>query len=255
MNILVTGGTGLLGGEVVAHLAGRGHRVRILSRTSRPHGHADVVAGDLGTGAGLADALAGVDAVVHLASDPKRPQQVDVEGTRHLLTAAAAAGVRHLVYISIVGADRIPLGYYRAKVAVEQLIEQSGIPYTILRASQFHEFTAATLGPLAKLPLTLAPRGWRIQPVDTGVVAVHLADAVDAGPAGRLPDLAGPQELTLAEAVRQLRAAAGRRTRIMSVPVPGAFSRAWRAGAATARPTAGRTFAEFLADRARTPVA
>ncbi|MBO0679130.1 NAD(P)H-binding protein [Mycolicibacterium sp. S2-37] len=254
MVILVTGGTGLLGGEVVARLTVRGHSVRILSRTSRPHGHADVVAGDLGTGAGLEEALAGVDTVVHLASDPKRPQEVDVEGTRHLVAAATAAGVGHVVYISIVGADRIPLGYYRAKIAVEQLIEQSGIPYTILRASQFHEFTADILGTLAKLPVTIAPRGWRIQPIDVGAVATHLADAVESGPTGRLPDLAGPQDMTWADAIGMLRTAAGRRTRVLAVPVPGAFSAAWRSGAATAEPTAGHTFAEFLADRRRTPV-
>lgn len=254
MNILVTGGTGLLGRAVVAQLAGRGHTVRILSRSSRPHPHAVVVAGDLGTGAGLADALSGVDAVVHVASDPKHPTEVDVEGTRHLLAAATTAGVRHLVYISIVGADRIPLSYYRAKIAVEQLIEQSGLPHTILRASQFHEFTADTLGMLAKLPVAIVPRGWRMQPIDVGVVATHLADAVEAAPAGRLPDLAGPQDMTWSDAIRVLTAADGRHPSILTVPVPGKFSAAWRSGAATAAPGGGRTFAEFLAERAETNV-
>jgi uncharacterized protein YbjT (DUF2867 family) len=249
MNVLVTGGTGVLGREVVEQLVTRGHQVRILSRTAKPHPHADVVAGDLGTGDGLQAALMNVDTVVHTASDPKRPKDADVEGTQRLLAAASAAGVRHFVYISIVGVDRIPWPYYRAKLDVEQMVEAAGLPFTILRATQFHEFTLDLLSRLSR-KLTIAPRGWRIQPVDVRLVAARLADAVDNGPVGRLPDLAGPEVLTWADAIRAISAAKGRRARVISVPVPGRFSAAWRDGAALAEPTPGRTFADFLAERA-----
>lgn len=251
MNVLVTGGTGVLGREVVRQLAHRGHRVRSLSRTPTSLSYADVVAGDLGTGDGLVAALHGIDSIVHTASDPKRHQEVDVDGTARLLTAAAHAGVRHLVYISIVGADLIPWPYYRAKVAVEEMIEAAGIPYTLLRATQFHEFTEKTLSPMARL--AIAPRGWRMQPVDVGLVAARLTDAVDNGPAGRLPDLAGPEAITWADAVRALRVASGRGSRVLNVPIPGGFSAAWRNGAALAPSAGGRTFAEYLAQRVNAP--
>ena len=237
MKVLVTGGTGLLGREVVNQLTARGHDVRILSRRQGPN----TVTGDLLTGAGLPEALSGIDTIVHLASDPKRPKDVDVDGTRRLLDAAKNAGTPHLVYISIVGIDQIPMAYYRAKLTAEQLVEQAETPKTILRATQFHEFTADLLGKLARLPIAIAPRNWLIEPVDVPVVAAKLADAVDAGPCGRLPDLAGPEKMTWADAVRTLQRANGRTPRVLEIPVPGKLSAAWRNGAATAAPTPGRS--------------
>jgi uncharacterized protein YbjT (DUF2867 family) len=247
-DVLVTGGTGLLGRAVVARLAAAGHTVRVLRRS----GSADprAVVGDLATGAGLGAAVAGVAAIVHCASDPRDPRRVDVTGTRRLLDAARAVGRPHVVDVSIVGVDRIPYAYYRAKAIAEEAVIASGLPWTVLRATQFHEFTAALVGHLTRLPVVPAPRGWRVQPVDVGEVAARLAAAVDEGPAGRLPDLGGPEVLSIADLARRHLAATDRRRPVVPLPVPGAFSAALRAGANLAPDSrVGDTFAQFLAGR------
>jgi uncharacterized protein YbjT (DUF2867 family) len=244
--VLVTGGTGLLGRAVTARLVSAGHDVRILSRKAPA-----AVAGDLATGSGLDDAVAGVDTVVHCASDPRDPRRVDVRGTRWLAAAARRAGDLHLVYVSIVGVDRIPLAFYRAKAEAEREVALSGLPWTTLRATQFHEFTAGLLERLTRPPVVPAPYGWRFQPVDVGEVAARLAAAVDAGPSGRLPDVGGPEVLSVAELARAWLAATGRRRPVVPLPVPGRFSAALRSGANLSPDSraAGPTFSAFLAGR------
>jgi uncharacterized protein YbjT (DUF2867 family) len=242
--VLVTGGTGVLGRAVAAGLTTAGHDVRIMSRTG-------TVRGDLRTGDGLDAAVASATAVVHCASDPRDSRRVDVDGTRRLVDAARRAGHPHMIYISIVGVDRIPYPYYRAKAEAEREIALSGLPWTTLRATQFHEFTADLLGQLTRLPVVPAPRGWRFQPVDVREVAARLVTAVDTGAGGRLPDLGGPEVLTVAELARAYLSAAGRRRPIVPLPVPGRFSAALRAGAnLSPGDRAGQTFAAFLAERA-----
>src|SRR3712207_2867395 len=168
--VLVTGGSGLLGRAVVDRLAASGHRVRVLSRRSPDERSPSVeaVRGDLRTGSGLAQAVAGADAIVHCASDPRGFQDVDLAGTERLLAAARQVGRPHVVYISIVGADRIPYAYYRAKVGAERLIEESRLPCTTLRTTQFHEFSLAAVRQLARLPLVPIVRGRRLQPRHSG---------------------------------------------------------------------------------------
>jgi uncharacterized protein YbjT (DUF2867 family) len=192
-----------------------------------------------------------VAAIVHLASDPRHAQRVDVAGTRRLIEAAHRAERPHLVFVSIVGVDRIPWRYYRAKAVVEQDVAASGLPWTVLRATQFHEFVVDLLGRLTRLPVVPAPRGWRYQPVDVSDVAARLVAAVDDGPGGCLPDLGGPDVLTVAELARLYLRATGRRRPVVEVPVPGRFSAAWQGGAGTAPDgrAGGRTFDGFLADR------
>jgi len=242
--VLVTGGTGVLGRAVVARLTAAGHDARIMSRTG-------TVPGDLRTGDGLDAAVAGVDTVVHCASDPRDARRVDVDGTRRLVEAVRRAGDPHLIYISIVGVDRIPFAYYQAKAEAEREIALSGLPWTTLRATQFHEFTADLLAQLTRLPIVPAPRGWRFQPVDVREVADRLVAMVDAGPAGRLPDLGGPDVLTVAELAHAYLTATGRRRPIVALPVPGRFSASLRAGANLSPDgrAAGQTFAAFLAER------
>src|SRR3990172_12933053 len=138
--VLITGGTGVLGSEVASRLAPAGYTVRVMSRRAAPAEGArtEWAQAQIETGEGLAEAVAGVDVIVHAASSPfRRTREVDVEGTRRLLEVARAAGVAHFVYISIVGIDRIPLPHYKAKLAAERLIEESAVPYSILRAPQF----------------------------------------------------------------------------------------------------------------------
>ena len=254
-SVLVTGGSGQLGRRVVRALASDGHPVRIVSRSPAPPPlpGAGVVLADLSTGAGLAEAVAGTSAIVHCATDPRRSRTVDVEGTERLLEAARDAGRPHVVYISIVGVDRLPTEYYRSKLAAERSIERSGLPWTVLRTTQFHEFVADLLGRLGRLPVVPAPRGWRLQPIDVAEVARRLADAVAALPAGRLPDLGGPETLPVVDLVRDVLRDSGRRRPVVEVPVPGAFSAAMRAGAdlAPGNRSGGCSWREFLDSRSR----
>src|SRR5450759_3038214 len=139
MNVLVTGGTGALGRHVVTLLLSSGHRARILSRN--PRGDMDAVRGDLATGAGLVKAVAGMDAIIHAASAATQPTKLrttDVLGTRRLLAMAREEGVRHVVYISIVGMEGIAYPYYKAKLATEAVVQENIVPWSILRATQFH---------------------------------------------------------------------------------------------------------------------
>jgi uncharacterized protein YbjT (DUF2867 family) len=155
--VLVTGGTGALGRRVVERFDSAGVGSRVFSRSGRP----GTYKGDLITGEGLEQAVGGVDAIVHCASSPfRKARQTDVEGTKRLLAVAAGAGVSHLVYISIVGIDRVQsYPYYRLKLETERLIEGSPIPHTILRATQFYELAFMAVRALARLPVaTFAPR-------------------------------------------------------------------------------------------------
>ncbi len=238
---------------VTRALAADGHPVRILSRRPAaplPPGM-DVSVADLGTGAGLAEALAGVGAIVHCATEPQRSRTVDVEGTERLLGAARGAGRPHVVYVSIVGVDRIPTEYYRSKLVAEEAVIRSGLPWTVLRTTQFHEFAVHLVDRMTGLPVVPLPRGWRVQPIDVEEVARRLADGVGTGPATRLPDLGGPEILSVAELVRERLRDAGRHRPVVEVLLPGASSAALRAGAnlVPGNRSGGRTWREFVDGR------
>ncbi|MFI1202304.1 NAD(P)H-binding protein [Streptomyces sp. BHT-5-2] len=252
-DILVTGGTGVLGHAVVGRLLDGGHRVRSLSRhphtgIARPRPHSYAV--DLRDGTGLAEAVAGVDAVVHCASTPAGG---DTEAAGRLIEAVRRAGVRHLVYISIVGVDRIPLRYYRAKLAVERLLAGSGVGWTVLRATQFHQLLLRLVRTGARSPVVPVPAGVRFQPVDAGEVAGRLVELALGEPAGRVADMGGPEVLTADEVVRMTLAAGGRRRLPLPVWLPGASAAALRRGEnlAPEHAVGRRTYAEFLAERTR----
>jgi uncharacterized protein YbjT (DUF2867 family) len=154
--VLVTGGTGLLGRRVVDRLRVAGYDTRVLSRSGRP----GTIEGDLLTGAGLDGAVRNVGAVVHCTSNPSRKtRQTEIGGTQNLLRAAARADVPHVMYVSIVGVDRNPFSYYQAKLATERIIESSPMPWTILRATQFHEYLLRGVRLIERLPVTVAPKG------------------------------------------------------------------------------------------------
>src|SRR5918998_3564118 len=197
--ILVTGGSGSLGSRVVDRLRYPGREVRVLSRSGRP----GTVQGDLLTGEGLKDAVKGVDVVVHCASSPTKTRQIDVEGTERLLKTANRAGISNFVFISIVGVDRNPYyPYYRMKLEVEQMIEASPVPWTILRATQFHEFVLRFVRLLGRGPVALAPKQFLLQPIDRGEVADRLAELALSGAAGRVPDVGGPEVKAFADFAR-----------------------------------------------------
>ncbi|TXC97163.1 NAD(P)H-binding protein [Streptomyces sp. ISID311] len=249
--ILVTGGTGTLGRALVDRLLDDGHDVRSLSRrphtgTGRPRLRSYAV--DLRDGTGLVEAVAGADAIVHCASSPTGG---DTEAAGRLVQAAKAAGVGHLVYISIVGVDRIPFGYYRTKLAVERLIEDSGIGWTVLRTTQFHNLVLGVIKAGARSPVLPVPTGVRVQPVEVHEVAERLVELTAGQPAGRVTDMGGPEVLNARDLVRTTLQAGGRRRLLVPLWLPGAGGAALRRGEnLTPQHADGRrTYAEFLAAR------
>ena len=255
--ILVTGGTGTLGRVLVPRLQAAGMPVRVLSRQQRePEGGVEYVAGQLDTGAGIAPALSNVDVVVHLAGS----RTGDGARATTLARAAARAGVRHLVYVSVVGADRVPVvsrvdraafGYFAEKLAAERAVAGSGVPWTTLRATQFHDSLLMVMQAAARLPVLPVFSGFRFQPVDTAEVADRLLELARGEPAGLVPDLAGPEIHPMAELARDYLRAAGKHRPVLPVPVPGGAARACRAGANLSPDHAvgARTWTAFLADR------
>ncbi len=251
--VAVIGGTGVLGTLAARELSERGDEVRIVSRTppaSIPSGMTHRRA-DLASGEGLAEAVAGVDVVLDAVNEQRRAREVLVAGTQRLLAAEAAAGVAHHVAISIVGCDRVPLAYYGVKVEQERLLDASPVPWSLLRATQFHTLLAFLFASAARA--RVLPTGpARLQPIDPAVVAQRLADAVHADPAGRLPDVAGPEVATLGELSRSWRAHDGRLLLPLRIPSVGRLGRALRAGHLTAPQAAapGPAFADWLAAKA-----
>lgn len=246
--VLVTGGTGRLGRVLVPRLVEAGHQVRVLTRKSRPQAAHEWSVGDLRTSGGPAAAVAGVDTIVHLATTNGRG---DIAATGNLIDAARASGAPHLVYVSIVGIENVALGYYRAKLACEQLIEESGLPWTILRATQFHDLITAICDVQRMVPVTLVPAGTSFQPIDVTDVADRLVTIVAGTAAGRASDMGGPEVRDIAELARCYLDAIGRRRPIWPVRLPGRVFRDYRAGNHLVPGQAvGRiTFEEFLADR------
>lgn len=254
--LLVTGGTGTLGRVLVPRLVHAGHEVATLSRSagSAPSGVERRVA-DLGRDdpSALLAALRDVDTVVHLASDPTHPTRVDVQGTDRLAEAAQRAGVSHLILLSIVGCDANPFPYYRAKTAAESVVLGGRVPATVLRATQFHDFVPQVAGRLVRGRVALVPRGLRAQLVDLRDVADRLVALVDAGPQGRVPDLAGPEVIGLDDALTRWATATGRRVpRFVRLPAVGRTLRAFAAGSnlpGAGADVAARTFEAWLAEQ------
>ncbi|MQA08587.1 MAG: NAD(P)H-binding protein [Pseudonocardiaceae bacterium] len=245
-SILVTGGTGTLGSLVVRHLLDAGSDVRVLSRHALPGEGYAPVAVDLRDGAGLDTAVEGAHTIIHCATTLRGG---DIESARNLIEAAKRAGVEHLVYISIVGIDRLPLGYYRTKLAVERLIENSGLRWTILRTTQFHDLVARFCRAQARLPVLLIPAGISVQPIHTDEVAARLAELGTGEPAWRVPDWGGPEVRGLDELARAYLRSAGRRRPVLRIRLPGKVSRGYREGRhLTPERAVGKiTFDEFLA--------
>jgi uncharacterized protein YbjT (DUF2867 family) len=255
--ILVTGGTGTLGRLVVPQLRDAGCKVRVLSRRSREaRKYIEFVSGDLATGEGIEAAVEGTEIIVHCAGSSKG----DEDKALNLVRAASRAGARHLVYISVVGADRIPVvsgldramfGYFASKLAAERVLADSGLRWTTLRATQFHDLILMVARQMARLPVIPVPAGFRFQPVDAGEVAARLVELALGTPAGLVPDIAGPQVYEMSELLRGYLRASRKHRPIIPVGLPGKAARAVRAGANLApdRAVGRRTWEEFLAER------
>ncbi|MFY1573727.1 SDR family oxidoreductase [Verrucosispora sp. WMMD703] len=251
MRVLVTGAGGRLGREALPRLVDAGFEVRATSRRPRTGSGVRWVVADLTTGEGIAAAVTDVDAVLHLASSPTRQtHQIDVLGTRRLVDAAAGAGVQHLVYVSIVGVDRVPYSYYRHKLAAEQVIADGKVPWTVLRATQFFPFIDEMLRLSSKIGPVIGDRAVLAQPVDPGEVADKLVELLRAGARGGIVEYGGPEVQRFDEAVRAWRQARGSRRPLLPIRFPGRLGRELRGGGLVtdAQPTGRRTWVDYLSD-------
>jgi uncharacterized protein YbjT (DUF2867 family) len=254
--VLVTGGTGTLGRLIVGRLRDTGRDVRVLSRSH--HEAADgieFVTGDLGTGEGIEPAVDGAEIIVHCAGSAKG----DDDKARNLVRAASRAGAPHLVYISVVGADRIPIvsrvdramfGYFGYKLAAERVIADSGLPFTTLRTTQFYDLVLMVAQQMVKLPVLPAP-AIRFQPIDADEVAARLTELALGEPAGLVPDMGGPRVYAMADLLRGYLRATHRHRPIVPLRQPGKAAQAVRAGAnlAPKQAVGQRTWEDFLTTR------
>lgn len=243
MRIAVTGGTGTVGRHVVAVAKERGHHVVSLSRAEGV---------DLVKGHGLAQALAGMDTVIDVSGirTTSTKQAVDfyTNATQNLLAAEQEAGVQHHVALSIVGIDGVTSGLYAGKLVQEDELRHGGVPWTLLRSTQFHEFVPLTVKIGTVGPLVAVPKMFT-QPVAAREVAEALVDAAEAGPQGRINDLGGPRTEELADLVRSYLAKTGERKRVLEAVLPGRMGKAMRSGALIPGPGAAvgrQTFQQWL---------
>ncbi|MBO0812062.1 MAG: NAD(P)H-binding protein [Microlunatus sp.] len=251
------GATGTLGRALVRELRAAGPELPLLSRSrQQADPAAEWVRGDVSTGAGLDAAVRGVRTVVHCAGSVS----VDGDKARNLLLAARRAVVEHIVHVSVVGADTIPVvgaidrsmfGYFASKRAAEDVITNSPVPWTMLRPTQFHDFMITMLDQMIKLPVLPLWRGARLQPVATEDVASRLAQLALDDPAGIVAPLGGPKVYPLDQLARGYLAAIGKRRIILNLPTPGRAAAAFRAGANLAldHPDGTGTWEEYLASR------
>ncbi|MFG3108100.1 SDR family oxidoreductase [Streptomyces tendae] len=222
MRVAVAGGTGLVGKYVVAELRAAGHTPVILARS---HGV------DLTTGEGLAGKLSGSDAVIDVANivTTRRKTAVDFfsRTTGQLIAAARAGGVAHLVTLSIVGSDEVDFGYYFGKRAQEELVRDSAVPWTVVRATQFFEFPEPLLSSAS--PVVMVPR-MLTRPVAAQDVAQTLVEHAVEGPAGMAPEIAGPDQMDMVDMARRIARARGRRRLVVPVTLPGKVGKAMTTG-------------------------
>ena len=254
--VLVTGGTGTLGRHVVQRLLAAGRDVRVLSRHTKTVAPGiEYVTGDLLKGEGIEPAVDGMGVIVHCAG----AQTGDDKATLNLVRAASRAKARHFVYISVVGADRIPLasgidrmmfGYFGSKLGAERIVTESGLAWTTLRATQFHDAFLTMGRQMEKLPILPVPMGFRFQPVDAGEVADRLVELALGDPVGLAPEMGGPRVYAMGDLLRGYLRVRGKHRMTAPVWIPGKAARAIRAGAnLPPQGTAGRrTWETFLAE-------
>jgi len=230
--ILITGATGTLGREVVQQVFDRGQQVRAYTRQSRPSVPAgvEVYQGDIRVGSGLIEATRGVDAIIHCASFFEEGYATDLQGSRHLIETARANGSPHLVYISIAGIDQSPFSYFQAKLEVEHMIEQSGLPWSILRVTQFHNYILSLITSWEdeKTSTITLPAGTRFQSIDISEVAHALVTLAAQGAAGHVPDMGGPEVLTLEEMVETYQRIYHKHSIVRTETFPGEYYDAFR---------------------------
>ena len=245
--VLVTGGTGTLGTQVVRRLEHSGAEIRVLSRKQRPaRDGLEYFVGDLESGGGVEAAVRGAGVIVHCASAPKG----DAKATRRLVEIARRIDpLPHLAFISVVGVAGVRFGYFQEKLAAERVVTESGLPWTLQRATQFFDYLLNGSRSLARLPVIPVPKDFRVQPIDPGEVAGRLAELALQPPAGRVADIGGPEVSTWAELTREYVQAIGARRHVVELWMP--FTKEIRAGALLANggstPYGKTSWRDFLA--------
>jgi uncharacterized protein YbjT (DUF2867 family) len=242
---LVTGATGRIGVPTTTQLRAAGHDVRALSRRGGP----GLVTGDLLAGFDPT-ILDDVDVIIHLATTngPK-----DIRVAENLFRAASAAGVPHVVLLSIVGIDSIPMGFYKQRVEIENIALRSGVPLTLQRATQFHPFVEAMFTAQRFSPVFVSP-SIRFQPIATDEVAARLVDLAAGAPAGRVDDIGGPEQRTAADLLDAWKQATQRHRPRIPLRLPGKLFTAFAAGEnLVPGPGFGsQTFEQYLAEKYQT---
>jgi uncharacterized protein YbjT (DUF2867 family) len=231
--ILVTGGTGHLGRDLIPELQRAGHHVRALTRRPRQDAGTEWVVGDLSTGAGLDEAMVGVDLVLNAATNSPMaqrggfrlsdffgsPSDVDLQGVQRLVESAQRAGVRRFLHVSIVAIDRANYPYGRVKAAGERLVRESDLDWAVVRATPFYYLIAGWLTGLTRVPVWPLPARLPFQPCDTADFANYLVRCVGDGGLGMRQDFGGPEALTIGEFARQYQAARAIKRPIIPLPL------------------------------------
>lgn len=262
MRILVTGGTGHLGQAIVSRLKPEGYDVRILARHPRDDSSVEWVKGDLANGEGVEEAVAGIDEIIHAATNSpaarrgrfklgdflRSPADVDVGGTEALLAVAEQAGVKHFVHVSIVGLDHLSrLPYSRRKLEAEQIVKTGDVPWTIVRATGFYWLLERMFENMTEQPILALPAHARMAPVDSDEFAQFILECVADGRRGEREDFAGPQTLSMIELMEQYLSARGLQRRIRRAPLPRKLQAAMTAGNTSTNARLGiTTWAQWL---------
>jgi uncharacterized protein YbjT (DUF2867 family) len=238
--VLVTGGTGHLGRDIVRLLKAEGKAVRILARNPGQTSDVEWIKGDLGTGQGVADAVAGVDMVVHAATNSPAaqrgmlrprdflgsPSDVDVDGTRLLLAEGGKGQVEHFLHVSIIGVQESRLPYSQVKATAEDLVRGGSVPWSIVPAAGFHWLLARMFDTMAQRRLWPLPANLDIQPCDTADFASYVIACLNDGPRGVRQDFGGPEIRSVVEFARQYQAIRDLRRRILPLHMPARMLRA-----------------------------
>jgi nucleoside-diphosphate-sugar epimerase len=198
-NVLVTGGTGTLGKEIVKQLMSEGYDPLILS--SKNQAGKKIVQGDLITGSAIGEAVKNTDVIIHCASDPRNSAEVDIKGTSNLLNAIPGRQNPYLIYISICGVDRSNYQYYQNKFDVERMIQVSGFPNLVIRITQFHDFVLhrILLPNIKEDSVMEVPYGLRFQSIDVKDAARYIVNVVQDKPKTPVVTIGGPQILSIKE--------------------------------------------------------
>lgn len=266
MRILVTGGTGHLGGATVRGLNREGHLVRILARHPGSDQDVEWITGDLATGEGVREAVAGVEAIIHAATNSPAarrgrfmlrdvlgsPADVDVNGTSALIAAAEQAGVEHFVHVSIVGLEHLRrMPYARRKLEAEQIVKTSNVSWSIVRATAFYWLLERMLENMAGQRVLALPAHVHMSPVDSDEFARLIVECVTNSRRGERQDFAGPQTASIIELMDAYLAARRIQRKIRRAPLPKKLQAAMTAGNTSPSAQRGTTTWEHWLQRSQ----